>query len=215
MSYDYYMNNKKIDIDVGLDISTSVIGICALEATSGNLIYLGYLKLSSYIDEYEKADKFENFWHENLMLNLNKKLLSDSPELGLHKFVNTNIAHVYIEEAAKKYASGISSANTLTTLNRFNGIISYKLYKLTGQKPIMINVKSARAKLGIKINYSDKTKNTKQKIFDIVKQLNPEYSWITHVAKSGKNKGKLIYDKVNEDMSDAWVICRGGQLLNL
>lgn len=187
-------SEAKIDVDIGLDISTSVVGICVLESVSGKLLHLGHVKLTAYDNEYDKADMFDESWY--------------NPTLW-------NVRRVYIEEAAKKFSPGFSSADTIMTLGRFNGILSYKIYKLTGKKPVMVNVRSARSKLGIKINYSDKTKNTKQKVFEAVRALNPSFSWVTHLAKTGQFKGQTVYDKVNEDRSDAWVICRGGQMLGL
>jgi hypothetical protein len=187
-------DNFKKEVDIGLDISTSVVGICVLESSSGSLIYLGHVKLTSYDNEYDKADNFDHSWYDAS---------------------NWNVRRVFIEEAAKRFSPGFSSADTIMTLGRFNGILSYKIYQLTGKKPVMVNVKTARSKLGIKINYSDKTKSTKQKVFEAVRALNPNFSWVTRMAKTGRFKGQLVYDKVNEDRSDAWVICRGGQIMGL
>lgn len=183
-----------IEVDIGLDISTSVVGICVIESKTGKMLHLDHCQLTKYPNEYDKADKFDFDW---LKLDLWK------------------VRKVYIEEAAKKFSPGFSSADTIMTLGRFNGILSYLVYRATGVKPVMVNVRSARSKLGIKINYSDKTKTTKQKVFDLVRQMNPGFTWVSHIAKTGQFKGQSVYDKVNEDRSDAWVICRGGQMLGL
>jgi len=170
------------------------VGICVIESKTGKTLYLDHAQLTKYTNEYDKADKFDFEW-----LNLSQ----------------WKVRKVYIEEAAKKFSPGFSSADTIMTLGRFNGILSYLVYRATKVKPIMVNVRSARSKLGIKINYSDKTKSTKQKVFEMVKQLNPSFVWVSHIAKTGQFKGQSVYDKVNEDRSDAWVICRGGQMLGL
>lgn len=182
-----------IEVDLGLDISTSVVGVCVLDAASGKMLHLSHQKLTKYTDEYDKADNFDSSWID----------------------LNWKIRKVYIEEAAKKFSPGFSSADTIMTLGRFNGILSYQVYSWTGIKPVMVNVRSARSRLSIKIDYKDKTKDTKTKVFEVVSSRNPSFPWLTHTAKTGKFKGQIVYDKVNQDMADAWVIARGGQLLGL
>lgn len=179
-------------VDIAFDISTSCTGICVLDSKTGELVKLTHKKLTKWKDEYEKADNFLSDWIES----------------------DWQVRRVYIEEAAKKFTPGFSSADTIMTLGRFNGILSYMVYQLFGVKPIMVNVRSARAKLGIKIDYKDKSISTKDKVFLIVRTLNPDFPWIMHEAKTGKFKGRMVYDKVNEDMCDSWVLCRAGMLLN-
>ena len=179
-------------VDIGLDISTSCTGICVLDSKTGQLVKLTHKKLVKFEDEYEKADNFLSDWIDP----------------------SWKVRRIYIEEAAKKFTPGFSSADTIMTLGRFNGILSYMVYQLFGVKPIMVNVRSARSKLNIKIDYKDKTSSTKDKVLLIVRTLNPSFPWIIREAKTGQFKGQMIYDKVNEDMCDSWVICRGGMLLN-
>ena len=184
--------SEKRIVDLGLDISTSVVGICALDSKTGQLIKLTHKKLVKFEDEYEKADNFLSDWIDP----------------------SWKVRRIYIEEAAKKFTPGFSSADTIMTLGRFNGILSYMVYQLFGVKPIMVNVRSARSKLNIKIDYKDKNSSTKDKVLLHVRTLNPSFPWIIREAKTGQFKGQMIYDKVNEDMCDSWVICRGGMLLN-
>ena len=179
-------------VDIGLDISTSCTGICVLDSKTGQLVKLTHKKLVKFEDEYEKADNFLSDWIDP----------------------SWKVRRIYIEEAAKKFTPGFSSADTIMTLGRFNGILSYMVYQLFGVKPIMVNVRSARSKLNIKIDYKDKTSSTKDKVLLHVRTLNPSFPWIIREAKTGQFKGQMIYDKVNEDMADSWIICRGGMLLN-
>ena len=183
---------EKVVVDIGLDISTAVVGICVLDASTGAMLHLSHKKLTKFDTEYEKADNFTNEW------------VSD-------KWI---VRKIFIEEAAKKFSPGFSSADTIMTLGRFNGIISYMVYGWFGIKPAMVNVRSARSVLGIKINYKDKTKDTKTKVFEAVLARNPSFPWTKHLAKTGKSKGQVVWDKTNTDMADAWVISRGGQLIN-
>lgn len=133
---------------------------------------------------------------------------------GAFDLTNYRANRVFVEEAAMRFSPGFSSAKTLFSLARFNGIVSYLSHELFDVKPKMINVRSARKKLGIKIDYKDKSKDTKTKVFEAVRKLNPTFTWDQHIAKTGKSKGLLVYGKHNFDMADAWVICRGGQILH-
>jgi len=111
-----------------------------------------------------------------------------------------------------RFTPGFSSAKTLFTLSRFNGIVSYIGYELFGVKPIMINVRTGRKNLGIKINRKDKSKDSKTKIFEEVKKLHPDFPWVQHLAKTGHHKGEMVFDKHNFDMADAYVTAASGQI---
>lgn len=192
------MKNNPIECLLGLDISTSCIGICILEIKTGQLMVLDHIDLKSkkFDNEYKKAD-FVKTQLEQII----------TPEYY-------KIENIYIEEAVKMFGKGFSSAGTITTLNRFNGIISYLIYGLYNNVPKMINVRSARAKLGIKVNQNIKKQvSSKQQVFEQVMALNPNITWITHIAKNGKLKGQIVYDKENFDRCDAFVICKAAQLL--
>jgi hypothetical protein len=185
-----------VKVVLGLDISTSVTGVCVLSEETGELLLLDHVKLSSVKtqDEFEKASFFEK-------------------ELERLYRPEWEISNIFIEKAAMMCSVGMSSAQTIMTLGRFNGIISYMLYKKFNIKPVMVAATSARSKLAIKINRLDKTKNTKEKVFDIVRDRHPEFPWLTHVAKTGKKKGEMVYDKENFDMCDAYILTSAGRLL--
>lgn len=185
-------------VDIGLDISTSICGVCILETKTSKLVLLDHIKLntSKLKDEYVKAECVQKY-AERLVLSMKQY----------------EVNSIVIEDAAKKFSPGLSSADTISTLCRFNGIVSYIFFKLFGVKPRMVNVRSARKVLGIHINHKDKSKSTKEKVLEIVAQMNPTFPWTKHLAKTGKNKNKIVYDKACEDMADSFVICRGAQLI--
>ena len=185
-------------VDLGLDISTSIVGLTLLDATTSDLVTMKAFKLqkAALKDVWDKASHM-------------KKLLQTSVDTD--KYL---VKRIFVEEAAKKFSPGFSSAGTIFALASFNGIVSYLAHELFKVKPQMVNVRSARKLLGIKINYKDKTKYTKDKVFDIVRTMNPGFPWEQHVAKTGKRKGQTVYGKQNYDMADAFVVCRGGQLLH-
>lgn len=181
-------------MDIGLDISTSVIGVCVLNAGNGEMISLTHIELKStkFEDIYEKVDEARTVL---------KALISSNP--------NWRLRNIAVEEFAKQFSAGFSSADTLFTLAKFNHAICQFIYDTYQIKPVKVNVRTMRSVLGINIDFKDKSKTTKQKVFDLVKEKNPEFPWLTHVAKNGKSKGQIVYDKQNEDMADSWVVARG------
>ena len=187
---------KKDKVDVALDISTSIIGYCVLDP-SGNLLKLGNIKLTSskFDDIYDKADEV-------------KRQLGDIVDVSTQE-----VSRIFVEEAHMKFTSGHSSAKTLFALATFNGIICQIFYDRFKVKPIKVGVRTARSKLGIKINTADKSSTTKDKVLKIVMTLHPEFPWESHIAKTGKSTGQVVYGAQNFDMADAFIIARGGQLI--
>ena len=86
---------------LGLDISTSCIGWSLLDS-EGGLIKLGYIMLDKEKDLFCKAQRASE---DIAMINQQH-----------------NITNVFIEENLQSFRSGFSSARTLSTLAKFNGI---------------------------------------------------------------------------------------------
>lgn len=179
-----------------MDVSTSVIGVCVLDHRTGTLIKIFPIKLTGV--------KFEDMWD---------KALEFEAQITRNWDVNWAMKRVFVEDVAKMFSPGFSSAGTIITLAKMNAIVCLTMFKLLGIKPTFVNVRSARASLGIKIDTKDKTKSTKEKVFEKVLTLCPTFPWQQHIAKTGKNANTLVYDTCNQDMGDAWVTCRGGQIL--
>ena len=183
---------------MGLDISTSVVGVVLLETTHP------YKLVKKFAIKLNKTS-LEEFW-EKVDYVQSVLIQEVSPE-------EYSVKKIFVEENAMAFSVGFSSAGTLFTLAKFNGIVSNDARRIYSCVPQMINVRSARKILSIKIDTKDKTKDTKTKIFEIVRTINPDFDWEMRRCSSGKNKGKIIYDKSNYDVADAWVIVAGGILL--
>jgi len=147
--------------------------------------------------------KFKDIWDKASEIKKSFKSIIDG---------QCDLKRIFVEQSHMRFTPGFSSAKTLFALSRFNGIVSYIGYELFQVKPMMINVRTGRKKLGIKIDRKDKTKDNKTKIFEAVRLLHPEFPWIQHLAKSGKQKGKMVYDKYNFDMADAYITAAAGQI---
>jgi Holliday junction resolvasome RuvABC endonuclease subunit len=168
---------------LALDISTSITGFCVFNQWDN--IHIGHVDLRKEKDFFKKVDLIKKKIEE-----LNEKY---------------NFESVAIEEPLQSFARGLSSAKTLFTLAKFNGIIQYIVYSL-GIEPTVINVNNARKSVGIKIDKKDKTKTTKEKVLEQVQQLDSKIIWKKRILKSGPRKGLEIFDDCCFDMADAWVI---------
>ena len=115
-----------------LDISTSCTG-WSLFNLDGTLINLGYIRLDTKKSAFSRVTDVSECIAD-LMSGI------------------TYLDAVYIEENLQAFRPGLSSAKTLLTLARFNGMVSYQVYIKTGIHPTYINVNSARKALGIKLN---------------------------------------------------------------
>lgn len=176
---------------LALDISTSITGFCVFN--EWNCVHIGHIDLRKEKDFFKKID-------------LVKEKIEE-----LHK--QYNFDEVAIEEAFQSFGRGLSSAKTLFTLAKFNGIIQYIVFSL-GINTTVINVNNARKLVGIKINKKDKTKNTKEQVLEQVQQLNTTLMWPKRRLKSGPRKGLEIYDDCCYDRADAWVIGKAHLLEN-
>src|SRR5690606_8993230 len=62
-----------------------------------------------------------------------------------------HIDDLYIEEDLKKFKRGASSASTITTLAKINGIVSYNARCIMSTEPQHISAAIARSWCGVKI----------------------------------------------------------------
>jgi Holliday junction resolvasome RuvABC endonuclease subunit len=178
---------------LGLDVSTSCTGWCLLEE-DGSFVSLGYISLSKKSNLFEKA----------LMV---REALS-----SLH--IKYDIDTVFIEENLQAFRPGLSSAKTLLTLARFNGIVGYLAQQEFFCEPTYINVNVARKSVGLKIIRKSKGgAPTKEQVHQWVsKQVN--FNWPMKKLKSGPRKGQVILETGCYDASDAYVIAAAGIKLN-
>lgn len=186
----------KTEVDIGLDVSTSVIGVCVLDRNTGAMIKLFPVKLTS--------SKLQDIWDKSLEFEREFKKELDP---------TWDVKRIFVEDVAKMFSPGFSSAGTIVILAKMNAIACLITFKLLGIKPTFINVRSARAQLSIKIDTKDKSKSTKEKVFEKVLAMNTTFPWMQHIAKTGKSVGQMVYDTCNQDMGDAWVAAKGGQKL--
>jgi Holliday junction resolvasome RuvABC endonuclease subunit len=181
---------------LGLDISTSCTGFSVIDH-DGNVVLIGYERFVGCKDFWEKVDAIEGKIEE---------VIGCLPS-------GSSIQNVFVEESLQKFRPGLSSAKTLTTLSKFNGIVCHLVRRKTGLLPNYLNVNSARKAVGLKV---ERGKDTKEQVFSWVKKDFPVkgYAWPTKTLKSGPRRGVTIQDPVCYDMADAYVISKAG-LVNI
>lgn len=183
---------------LGLDISTSTTGWCLTDCSEEKIILVdaGFIHHKSKLSLHEKAQSVRE-----LIDVIKSKHLID---------------RICIEENLQSFRTGLSSAKTLMTLARYNGIVSHECWLATKIVPTYYNVNSARKFLGIDTTKKARQPGEKAKdvVFRWVKshRCMKEFSWPTKVLRGGPNRGKEIEDPGCLDLSDAFVMSLRGQL---
>jgi hypothetical protein len=168
---------------LGLDISTSITGAAIMQ---DNKI------IESFTWDTRNKRKFPTLYESGALLR--KDLLT------LKK--NHDITDIYIEQSLQSFRSGFSSAKTLSTLSRFNGIISWLCYQTFNIKPEMIAASSARKLAGIGIKRGD---NAKEKVLQFIIDNYPQIA--IEYTKHGNPKPGTY------DMCDSIIIGLAGSKL--
>ncbi len=165
---------------LGLDISTSITGATVIDE-NGKVVYNEAWDLRKYKEFFQKAEVIKGkIWE-----------LEDT-------FL---IKEIYIEQSLQSFRSGFSSAKTLSTLSRFNGVVSWLCYDILKLKPEYIAATSARKKCGIKV-----PKGTKAKQVIIQYVLDNVPSVLIEYTKHGNPKPHCF------DKADSWVIANAGYI---
>ena len=168
---------------LGLDISTSITGATVLD-NDGKVVF-------NEAWDFRNKKYFPTLFEKGFEI---KELLYQLKK-------DYDITSVYIEQSLQSFRSGFSSAKTLSTLSRFNGIVSWLCYEAYELKPEYIAATTARKKCGIKIPKGVKAKQVVIKyVVDNVPDVLIEYT------KHGNPKPQCF------DKADSWVIARAGWL---
>ena len=178
-------------IILGLDISTSITGYCLMDTDAPlghRLVQAEGIIISHEKDSYRKSviirDEFKNL-------------------LEQHK-----VDLIVIEENLQAFRRGLSSARTLSTLARFNGIVSFLAQDIFQVPLQMINVNNARKRAGLSVDRKSDIPIKEQILIWVSEQADfQDYSWPMKTLKSGPRKGQTVCDKRCFDIADATVIC--------
>ena len=146
---------------LGLDVSTSIIGVCLLE--DNKIIKADYIDLRKVSGLLHKAQAVEDYINNNLK--------------------EVKIEHIFIEQALMFFRRGGSTAKTMAILQNFNGVVSWLCFKLLGLEPQYITPISARSKCGIKVPRGKKAKEVVIEHFLESKEFPIDYTRYGNVQK--------------------------------
>tara|TARA_R100001594_G_C3979178_1_gene249641 strand:+ start:306 stop:881 length:576 start_codon:yes stop_codon:yes gene_type:complete len=179
---------------LGVDVSTSITGFAIV--TDNVLVYYDSIDLRKYKGFFAKTiaikekilDIFEMYQLDN-----------DHKLRGPSEFP---IEHIYIEQSLHMFMGGRSSAKTLSTLTRFNGVVAWLLFEMFEIEPEFIGASSARKQVGIKVPRGMKAKQVVLKYL-----LDNEPTFKIQYTSKGNPKPESF------DRADAIIIARAGDII--
>jgi len=165
---------------LGLDISTSCTGVTVLHK-----------------DGLIESNEAWDFKKEKTFLDKCKKA---SERIEKLYEIYPNVEKIYVEESLQAFRAGFSSAKTLITLAKFNGILSWMLFDKYGVRPEYISASAARKSCGIVIPRGTKAK---QVVMEYMLKNHPWFS--VEYTKFGNIKTHFY------DMADSFVVAEAGR----
>ena len=169
---------------LGLDISSSKIGIALLD--DEEIVISDVLKFKSNQSLEERAALFERRMRE-----VNKHYV---------------VFDVYVEQPAIMFRGGKTTAFTMATLQRFNGMCCYILSQIYEVEAVLVNPNSARSVLGIKVPRKVPGKEKKKAIIEnISERFGEQFQY--NLTRQGKPQPGT------DDRADALVVALAGPLL--
>jgi Holliday junction resolvasome RuvABC endonuclease subunit len=169
---------------LGLDISSSKIGIALLDEE--NILISDVLKFKSNQTLEERAAQFERRMRE----------------IDTHHVV----FDVYVEQPAIMFRGGKTTAFTMATLQRFNGMCCYILSQIFDMEAALINPNSARSILGIKVPRKVPSKEKKKAIIENISERFGDQFQYNLTRQGNPQPG-------TDDRADALVVALAGTLL--
>ena len=172
---------------LGLDISTSVVGVAIVDPETKDLIVSEHIDLTKIDSVFSKAELVgSELW-----------------QIGNNHYIK----NLFVETALMRFIPGRSRADTIVKLAKFNGIVSWMCYDTFGLQPTYLNVNTARSLYGL--SFPRGTKGPKRKKMVIEAVIEKEKTAFKYeMARGGKN-----YKKGTDDRADAIVIARAGEFL--
>jgi len=178
---------------LGIDVSTSITGFAIV--AEGEIVFYDSVDLRKYKNLFEKAERIK----EAIFTIFDNYQFCREDDHWMEAESDHPILHIYIEQSLHMFMGGKSSAKTLSTLTRFNGIVSWLVYEMFNMEPKFIGSTSARKQAGIKVPRGQKAK---QVVLQYL--LDNEPAFKIEYTKHGNPKPESY------DRADAIVIAKAG-----
>jgi len=182
-----------MSVILGLDVSTSCTGFCVIEsgASAGDHYMLDRIEFKKCKTLWEKTDVVQRAF----------KVISAELSAQYHICID----RVVVEEPLMGFRAGMSSAQTISTLIRFNGITSYIARDVFGVDPEYIGAAHARKLCGVKLQKTAIGGPQKEQVFSYMSEHDlHDVKW--PVTKTGK---QVLWSR---DATDAYVIARAAAI---
>jgi Holliday junction resolvasome RuvABC endonuclease subunit len=166
---------------LGLDISTSITGYTILRL-DGKIAKIGHW-------DTRNKKYYPDLFSKVLFIKKEIEKISE----------NYPIDHVFIEPALNMFMMGRTSSHTISTLTKYNGIVSWLCYEEFGIIPEYIPAISARKKCGITIKRGQKAKEQVMKFL-----IDNEPDFRVEFGRTGKPKIHCY------DEADSLIIAKAG-----
>lgn len=178
--------HDQIKLYLGLDVSTSVTGVCLIDNNT-KILEIDRIEFKGCEDLWQKADRVKDELHK------------------ISKKYSGNFC-VALEEPLLGFQKGMSSAATITTLMRFNGIVSYISRDVFGVNPAYIGSAHARKLCGIKMQRTAIAGlSGKEQVFKYMSEND-----LKDIDWPKKKNGKEV--DWSRDATDAYVIAKASFL---
>lgn len=185
---------EKRNLILGLDVSTSITGICILDiglCGPSKILLLDKIEFKSAKDFWQKTDLVKETF------------------LSLKKQFDDATWKVALEEPLLGFQKGMSSATTITTLMRFNGVVSYISRDVFGEDPIYISAAHARKLCGIKMQKTSVAGiSGKEQVFKFMSEND-----LSHIVWPKKKNGKEA--DWSRDVTDAFCIANASHIIHM
>lgn len=182
---------------IGFDVSTSVVGVCVVESSrkldnvGSHIIKLDRIEFKGCKTLWDKADAVRSYL----------STMHNGGTLGGY----SDSVRIVLEEPLMGFRTGMSSAQTITTLMRFNGIVSYIARDIFRSEPEYVSAAHARKLCGIKLVKTAIGGPQKEQVFRHMTAND-----LSHVSWPAKKNGEPV--DWSKDACDAYVIARAAQV---
>lgn len=179
---------------LGVDVSTSITGFAVI--ADDQLVYYDSIDLRKHKNVFDKTVAIKE-----KILDLYEMYQLDNDDNAAAGWGDSRypIQHIYVEQPFTFFNSGGSSAKTMATLQKFNGIVSWILFETFEIRPEYIGATSARKQVGIKVPRGQKAK---QVVIEHLIETEPAFK--IEYTRHGNPKPESY------DRADAIVIAKAG-----
>lgn len=173
---------------LGLDISTSTIGYCVVESDDLSIVEMGHFSLKKVEGLFNKVDV--------------------GTDLIRRMMARLDVKRACVEESVQAFTMGMSSAQTILLLAKYNALISYHVRNHLGDANLTwVKPGEARRTCGLVLTTKKKAGGASQKQ-QVYEQLTSPTGLLSHIVfpltKTGKPKSE------NFDEADAFVVAYHG-----